>query len=179
VCPVMGLHPAISPDGRFVAFLSTFSELGARGDILARQIFLRDTCLGTTNACRPSTMHISASADDRGDDAGGSAPAISAEGRYVAFVSAASHLVPGDANQRVDAFVHDTCLASTACIKATWLLSRGRLGAEADADTLALALTPDGGILAFASPASNLVPGDTNDAEDVFVISTREDGFSF
>lgn len=173
------LHPAISPDGRFVAFLSTSSELGARGDILARQIFLRDTCLGTTNACRPSTMHISASADDSGDDAGGSAPAISAEGRYVAFVSAASHLVPGDANQRVDAFVHDTCLASTACIKATWLLSRGRLGAEADADTLALALTPDGGILAFASAASNLVPGDTNDAEDAFVISTREDGSSF
>jgi Tol biopolymer transport system component len=172
------LHPAISPDGRFVAFLSTSSNVGARGGILTRQILLRDTCLGTTNACRPSTMHISASPDDNGSDAEGSAPAISAEGRYVAFVSAASHLVPGDANQRVDGFVHDTCLASTACIKATWRLSRGRLGAEADADTLALALTPDGEVLAFASAASNLVPGDTNDAEDVFVISAREDGSS-
>src|SRR5882724_1306052 len=168
------LHPAISSDGRFVAFLSTSSNLGARGDILARQIFLRDTCMGTTNACRPSTMYISASADD--GEAGGLAPAISTEGRYVAFVSAASRLVPDDTNQRVDAFVHDTCLASAACVKATWRLSRGRLGAEADADTLALALTPDGRVLAFTSTASNLVPADTNGAEDVFVILVREDG---
>jgi Tol biopolymer transport system component len=172
------LHPAISPDGRFVAFLSTSSNLGATGGTLVRQIFLRDTCRGTTNSCRPSTMHISAAADDSAGDAEGSAPAISAEGRYVAFVSAASHLVPDDANQCVDAFVHDTCLglASTACIKATWRLSRGRLGDEADADTLALALTPDGRVLAFTSTASNLVPGDSNGAEDVFVISAREDG---
>jgi len=170
------LHPAISPDGRFVAFLSTSSNLGTRGDITARQIFLRDTCAGTTNACRLSTMHISASSDAREGEGGGSAPAISAEGRYVAFVSADSYLVPDDANQFVDAFVHDTCLASTACIKATWRLSRGIFGAEADADTLALALTPDGGVLAFTSTASNLVPGDTNGVEDIFVISAREDG---
>jgi len=172
-------QPAISPDGRFVAFLSASSNLGATGGILARQILLRDTCAGTTNACRPSTMHISVSADESEDEDEVSAPALSAEGRYVAFVSAASHLVPDDANQRADAFVHDTCLVSTACIRATWRLSRGRLGAEADADILALALTPDGRALAFTSTASNLVPGDTNGAEDVFVISAREDGLDF
>jgi Tol biopolymer transport system component len=169
------LHPALSPDGRFVAFLSTSSNLGPTGGILARQIFLRDTCKGTTFACRPSTRHIAASADESEGEDGVSAPAVSAEGRYVAFVSAASHLVPDDANQRVDAFVQDTCLASTACIKATWRLSRGRLGAEADANTLALALTPDGRVLAFSSRASNLIPGDSNGEEDVFVISARED----
>jgi hypothetical protein len=123
-------------------------------------------------------MHISASADAhaREGQAGGSAPAISAEGRYVAFVSADPHLVPDDANQFVDAFVHDTCLAFTACMKATWRLSRGRFGAEADADTLALAFTPDGRVLAFTSAASNLVAGDTNGVEDIFVISARENG---
>ena len=168
------LHPAISPDGRFVAFLSTSSNLGARGDIVARQIFLRDTCMGAAKPCQPSTLHISDSAGDSEGQA--SVPAVSAEGHYVAFVSASSHLVPDDTNQRVDAFVHDTCLATTACVKATWRLSRGRLGAEADADTLALALTPDGRVLAFTSTASNLVPGDTNGAEDVFVISASEDG---
>ena len=165
------LHPAISPDGRFVAFLSTASNLGATGSTLARQIFLRDTCTGTTNGCRPSTVHISASADDGESEAGGSAPAISLEGRYVAFVSAVSHLVPDDTNQWVDAFIHDTCLVTPAYIKATWRLSRSRLGADADADTLTLALTPNGRVLAFTSTASNLVPGDTNGAEDVFVIS--------
>jgi Tol biopolymer transport system component len=165
------LHPAISPDGRFVAFLSTATNLGEGGNNLAGQIFLRDTCMGTTNACQPSTMVISASAEDSGGEDGGSAPAVSAEGRYVAFVSAASHLVPDDANQRADAFVHETCLAANACINATWRLSHGSLAAEADADTLALALTPDGRVVAFASAASNLVPGDTNGADDVFVIS--------
>jgi len=173
------LHPAISPDGRFVVFLSTSSNLGATTRMLARQIFLRDTCTGTTVACRPSTMLISASADESEDEDRASAPALSAEGRYVAFVSASSHLVPDDANQRADAFVHDTCLASTACIKATWRLSRGPFGAEADANILALALTPDGRALAFTSTASNLVPDDTNGAEDVFVISAAEDGTDF
>jgi len=173
------LHPAISPDGRFVAFLSTSFNLGATEGLPARRIFLRDTCMGTTNACRPSTMLISAAAEDREDDDAVSAPDLSAEGRYVAFVSASSQLVPDDANQHADAFVHDTCLSSTACIKATWRLSRGRLGAEADADILALALTPDGRALAFTSTASNLVPGDTNGVEDVFVTSAREDGPDF
>jgi Tol biopolymer transport system component len=171
------LHPAISPDGRFVVFLSTSPNLGTIGDIQARHIFLRDTCTGTTNPCLPSTMLISAAAEANED--GASAPALSAEGRYVAFVSASSHLVPDDANQSADAFVHDTCLASTACIKATWRLSRGWLGADVDADILALALTPDGRSLAFTSAASNLVPGDTNGMEDVFLISAREDDPEF
>ena len=170
------LHPAISSDGRFIAFLSMSSNLGRTGANLSRQIFLRDTCKGTTYACRPSTIHIAASADEREGEDGVSAPAVSAAGRYVAFVSAASRLVPDDTNQRADAFVHDTCLASTACIKATWRLSRGRHGAEPDADMLALALTPDGRVLAFTSRASNLVPGDSNGEEDVFVISAREAG---
>jgi Tol biopolymer transport system component len=174
-----GLHPAISPEGRFVAFLSTSHNLGATGDVQARHIFLRDTCMGATNPCLPSTMLISAAADESEDEDVVSAPAISAEGRYVAFVSAYSHLVPDDANQRADAFVHDTCLSSAACIKATWRLSRGWLGAEVDADILALALTPDGRVLAFTSVATNLVPYDTNGAEDVFVISAREDGPEF
>jgi Tol biopolymer transport system component len=173
------LHLAISPDGRFVAFLSTSPNLGATGDIQARHTFLRDTCTGATNPCLPSTMLISAASDESENEDGGSAPAISAEGRYVAFVSASSHLVPDDANQRADAFVHDTCLASAACIKATWRLSRGWLGAKVDADILALALTPDGRSLAFTSTASNLVPGDTNGMEDVFLISAREDGPEF
>jgi len=173
------LHPAISPDGRFVAFLSTSPNLGATGDIQARHTFLRDTCTGATNPCRPSTMLISAAADESENEDGVSAPALSAEGQYVAFVSSSSHLVPDDANQRADAFVHDTCLTSAACIKATWRLSRGWLGAEVDADILALALTPDGRVLAFTSVATNLVPDDTNGAEDVFVISAREDGPEF
>jgi Tol biopolymer transport system component len=170
------LHPGISPDGRFVAFPSTSPNLAVRGGIFARQIYLWDTCTGTTNACRPSTTLISASADEIRGNAEGSAPAISAEGRYVAFVSGASHLVPDDPNQRAGAFVHDTCLGSTHCMKATWRVSRGRLGAEADANILALALAADGRLLAFASAASNLVAGDTNGVEDIFVISVLEDG---
>lgn len=169
----LSLHPAISPDGRFVAFLSTSSNLGATGGGLAHQIILRDTCMGATKPCQPSTVHISDSAESSESRPRGSAPAISMQGRFVAFVSAASHLVPDDANRRADAFVYDTCLTSNACTKATWRLSQGRFGAEADADTLSLALTPDGRVLAFTTAASNLVPDDTNNAEDIFVISAR------
>jgi hypothetical protein len=124
-------------------------------------------------------MLISAAADASEDEDRTSAPALSAEGRYVAFVSASSRLVPDDAIRARMRLYADTCLAYSAWINATWRLSRGRFGVEADAVILALALTPDGRVLAFSSAATNLVPDDTNGVEDVFVTSAREDGPGF
>jgi hypothetical protein len=90
-------------------------------------------------------------------------PAISADGRYVAFQSLASNLVPGDTNGTVDVFVHDRAAGTTERV------SLASDGAEANADSSQPAISADGQHVAFRSLASNLVPGDTNGTLDVFV----------
>jgi Tol biopolymer transport system component len=90
-------------------------------------------------------------------------PAISADGRYVAFYSDASNLVSGDTNGARDVFVRDLQTGETTRV------SVGTSGAEANGDSFAPALSSDGRYVAFASAATNLVDGDTNDANDIFV----------
>src|SRR5262249_22544698 len=90
-------------------------------------------------------------------------PTISADGRYVAFYSDASNLVSGDTNGARDVFVRDLQTGETTRV------SVSSSGAEADGDSFAPALSADGRYVAFASAATNLVAGDTNDANDVFV----------
>jgi Tol biopolymer transport system component len=90
-------------------------------------------------------------------------PALSANGRFVAF-SSASNLVPGDTNGTYDVFVHDRQSGMTERV------SLGPNGIQGNGrNSWAAALSADGRFVAFSSWASNLVPGDTNDKEDVFV----------
>ena len=89
-------------------------------------------------------------------------PSVSADGRYVAFVSIASNLVPGDTNGVLDAFVLDR--QTDTVVRA----STNQYGGQADGQTWSPAISPDGRYLAFASNATNLVEGDTNGAGDVF-----------
>jgi Tol biopolymer transport system component len=90
-------------------------------------------------------------------------PALSADGRFVAFESVASNLVPGDTNDARDVFVRDRRTGTTQRV------SLGPNGVQGDEGSDTLTLSADGRFVAFSSYASNLVPGDTNDAEDVFV----------
>lgn len=90
-------------------------------------------------------------------------PAISADGRYVAFYSDASNLVSGDGNGARDVFLRDLQTAETTRV------SISNSGAEANGDSFAPALSSDGRYVAFASAATNLVDGDTNEANDIFV----------
>ena len=90
-------------------------------------------------------------------------PAISGDGRYVAFYSDASNLVAGDANRARDVFVYDRQTGETTRV------SVGVGGAEANGDSFAPAISADGRFVVFSSAASNLVPGDTNRADDIFV----------
>lgn len=99
-----------------------------------------------------------------GADGGGfDTTSLSADGRYVAFVSSADNLVPGDTNRRSDVFVRDTLLGSTVRVS----VATG--GHQANNDSEHPSISADGRYVAFASWASNLVPGDTNRLEDVFV----------
>jgi Tol biopolymer transport system component len=97
-------------------------------------------------------------------DGGGSFdPSISADGRFVAFWSSASNLVPGDHNFRQDVFVRD--LRN----KTTRRVSVDTTGGDADGDSFYPTISGDGRYVAFASRAADLVAGDGNFAEDIFV----------
>jgi Tol biopolymer transport system component len=99
---------------------------------------------------------------------GSNAPSISANGRYVAFHSAASNLVRGDTNRVFDIFVHDRKTHQTRRV------SVSNRGGQANAESFGPpSISPDGRYVAFGSLASNLVAGDANDTTDVFVYDRR------
>jgi Tol biopolymer transport system component len=86
---------------------------------------------------------------------------ISADGRLVAFDSAASNLVPGDTNGRPDAFVHDRATGTTSCVSVdSDRVPRGGAGPS---------ISADGRFVAFWSFSPDLVHGDRNGTFDVFV----------
>src|SRR5687768_7377430 len=102
----------------------------------------------------------------QGDDSSGRyGLAISADGRFVAFTSDATNLVPGDTNKATDVFVRDRQTGKTERVS----VGLGGVEGAGYSGVNGLALSADGRFVAFQSGASNLVPGDTNDAEDVFV----------
>jgi Tol biopolymer transport system component len=99
---------------------------------------------------------------------GSSSPALSAGGHLVAFVSQSPDLVSGDTNRTSDVFLHDRAAGTTS------RASLGRTGEQPDGPSSEPAISADGRFVAFASEATNLVPGDTNGASDIFVRDTRD-----
>jgi Tol biopolymer transport system component len=158
-----GYPPAISADGRFVTFDSGATNLVPGDTNASFDVFVRDRKLGRTE--RISTS----SGGAQGDDSSFS-PALSAGGRFVAFVSRASNLVPGDTNGGacseppcVDLFVRDRKLGT---IKRVSVSSKGE---QANEQSFNPSISAGGRLVAFVSDASNLVPNDTNGLRDAFV----------
>lgn len=156
-------EPAISADGRYVAFSSYSSNLVPSDTNGKEDVFVRDTVAGTTT--RVSVGSGGTQSNDFSEFA-----AISADGRYVGFMSAATTLVTGDTNGVEDVFVRDSVAGTTTRV------SVGPGGVEGNGGSqtsrLASAFSADGRYVAFASGASNLVAGDTNGMFDVFVRDT-------
>jgi Tol biopolymer transport system component len=148
--------PAISADGRYIAFSSSASNLVAGDTNGVQDVFLRDQVSGYTTRV---------SVDSFGAQANGasSSPAISADSFYVAYQSMASNLVAGDTNSRPDVFVYHRITGVTTRIS----LATG--GTQANSVSNSPAISTDGRYVAFSSDASNLVAGDTNGCGDVFV----------
>jgi Tol biopolymer transport system component len=151
--------PSISADGRFVAFASESRVLvpGAGDTNGKHDIFVRDRQTGVT-------QWVSVAPDGSQSDSSSGSPSISADGRWVAFSSLATSLVPGDTNVQDDIFVHDRQTGVTNRV------SVASDGTEANRGSYYSSISGDGRLVAFISAASNLVPGDTNSADDVFVI---------
>jgi Tol biopolymer transport system component len=148
--------PAISADGRFVAFSSDATNLvpGDTNGVL--DAFVRDRQGGTTRRVSLGSAGIQRKS-------GGAVSSISADGRFVVFVSVATKLVPGDTNSVDDVFIRDRQMGVTRRV------SVGQGGVQANGSSDRAAISADGRFVAFLSRATNLVPGDTNSADDVFV----------
>lgn len=119
---IRGSPLAISADGRYVAFQDTAGNLLPGSQLGHPDIYLRDTCTGAAQPCTPSTIRISIAADGGLANAASQLPAISGDGRYVAFNSGATNIVLGSAG--FDVFVRDTCNgAPSGCTPQTTLQS--------------------------------------------------------
>jgi Tol biopolymer transport system component len=167
------LGVSISGTGRYVAFVSAATNLVAADTNGADDVFVRDTCIGAPADCTPRTTLVSVGLGGGPANGGSAHPAISRSGRFVAFASSASDLVTGDNNNAYDIFVRDTCAgAPTGCVAVTWRASVSDAGVEGNSDSIQPAFSGNERYLAFASNASNLVAGDNNGVQDVFVRDT-------
>jgi len=161
--------PAISNDGRYVAFYSDASNLVSGDTNGVGDIFARDIQAGVTTRVSVDSSGYEANG---GDSNYYSYPylAISGDGRFAAFPSEATNLVSGDTNNARDIFVHDRQTGQTRRV------SVASNGAEANAGSGAVDISDDGRYVAFASAATNLVMGDTNGKRDIFVHDLQTGG---
>jgi TolB protein len=148
--------PALSHNGRYAAFMSDASNLVAGDTNDATDVFVRDRWKGTTKRVSLSSAEVPGNLASMN-------PGISANGRYVVFLSDASNLTPGDINHYADVFVRDRWTGTTRRIVAK-LTGRNYAGAT---------ISDDGRYVSFVSAATDLVPGDTNGWEDAFVNDRR------
>jgi len=148
--------PYISGDGRYVTFSSNATNLVTEGANINVDIYVRDLFLGQTRkvSVRPAGVFTELNSWN---------PAISADGRHVVFTSGDSGLVPGDIEGPQDIFVRNL---------ETWAIERvsvSTAGAEANERNGVAATNADGSVVAWWSRADNLVEGDDNGQDDIFV----------
>ncbi len=193
----VSIDPAISQEGRFVAFASTAQNL-IPGVGPTQEVYLRDTCTGiavtTPPTCSP-TLLIASSPDGLTPGNGLSeSPSISGcssltvtactTGQSIAFASLASNLSGSVQNGIENIFVRNPCLAitisttttTTGCVPSTLLASHaaGTAPPPADGKSVAPSVSGDGNTVSFISFADNLVPNDANGLEDVFLASATQ-----
>jgi Tol biopolymer transport system component len=186
-------NPAISADGRFVAFTSIAANLAPGDTNREADVFVRDRATG-------ATTRVSFGNGGAEGNGGSGDPAISSDGRFVAFDSLASNLVPGDTNSQSDVFLRDRAAGTTTRLSsdrdggyAPSISANGRFVAfrafiprpwnpvllydRATGKTNTMApdgggtLSADGRFVAFAT-AWPIDPSDTNGKSDVYVHDT-------
>jgi cysteine-rich repeat protein len=150
--------PAITPNSRFLVFQSEATNLVAGDTNVRSDIFVRDRLTATTERVNVATG--GAEANDL--SLGG---ALSHDGRFVAFASFASNLVPGDTNGVSDVFLRDRVVGTTECVS----VASGGVPGNGMSAVDRFAVSADGRWVVFFSVASDLVAGDANGKWDVFV----------
>ena len=150
--------PAISGNGRYVAFGSDATNLDTSTNRIV-QVYLHDRDLDTTTL-------VSERVKNGGNQGGNKLshdPSISKDGRYIVYESKASNLVWKDTNGKPDIFLYDRVTRKN---KRVSVRSNGK---QANGGSFDPAISANGKFIVFASYARNLVRGDTNGKQDVFV----------
>lgn len=152
-------QPTISADGRFVAFTSASNNLTDDDGTDNQDVFVRDL---TNNATRLVSRNGGTAANGTSNQ-----PAISPDGRYVAYASSANNLSDADGDGTKDVFLHDRSTGVSS------LVSVGSGGVPALGDSQHPAVSAMGAVVAYESTAGNLATGDALLLSDVFATDTR------
>lgn len=148
--------PALSADGRYAVFDSESPDLVSGDNNNRWDIFVRDRQSGQITRVSVGAAGTQATDNSR-------RPSLSADGRYLAYESAAPNLVAGDTNGAIDVFVRD--LQSLPSLRA----NTSGAGTHANAASGEAGLSRDGRFAVFSSAATNLIDGDSNASSDVFL----------
>ncbi|HSH03023.1 MAG TPA: hypothetical protein VLL52_10935 [Anaerolineae bacterium] len=149
------MQAVISSNGRFVAFATHATNLAPDNNTYS-DIYLRDITLGLT-------QRITLAPDGSESNGRSLDPTISANGRYIAFTSYATNLVPDDTNLSRDIFLHDRQTGLTELVSLT------HTGQQSNNISMKPSLSSDGRYIVFVSEATNLVPNDNNNNQDIFI----------
>lgn len=157
--PLRAFNPSISGHGRWVAFVVSVGRPYRALEIEVRDMKSNRTIL----ASRASASHGAVAADDCSD------PAISANGRYVAFATKAKNLSPVDGDSTEDVFVRDLATNRTVLVSR----AAGQRGAPGNGDSSNPSISADGRYVAFESYANNLDPPGNGATPEIFVRDMR------
>lgn len=149
---------SMTPDGRSVAFFSQAPDLVPNDSDRVQDVFVRDRVTGTTD-------RVSISATGGEPNNSSIRPSISADGRYVAFGSTATNLIPDDQNPGDDIYIHDRLTGETRVV------SISDEGEQASGQSFIPTLSADGRLVSFTTPGS-MVPEDANGTYDIYVVDT-------
>ncbi len=158
-------NPSISPDGRYVAFVSTATNLvtGVTPDGVTPQVFLHDTCNGPTlsSTCSPTTYLVSTPDGITPGNAPSSEPSVANDATYVSFTSSASNFgaTAPNPHSAQEIFARETCLVTTTCTGVTTLVSTPDGVTPANNISSESQIVSAGRFIVFASTATNLVAG--------------------
>lgn len=149
--------PAISADGAYVVFSSFATNLSANDTDAVVDVYRKNVATGAIDVVSRSAAGV------KGDQAS-SNPAISADGRYVAFATSATNLLPASAdnNGKIDIYRKDMSTGAIVLVSGS---ASNVIGTD---DSVTPNMSADGNVIAFTSAATNLVTGDTNAKNDVF-----------
>ncbi|WP_426574637.1 DUF4214 domain-containing protein [Aquihabitans sp. McL0605] len=155
---------SVSKDGRYVAFLSDATDLVAGDTNLATDVFVHDLV-------NDVTQRVSLGATSIQGNGHANSPHISADGQSVLFRSGASNLVPGDGLGHQNWFERNLKTQFTVAVDQSLGLNLGNDEANFEGS-----ISADGSVVAFVTKSSNLVAGDTNTRDDVFVRMVESEG---
>jgi WD40-like Beta Propeller Repeat len=164
--------PTVSADGRYVAYSTSENE--------HTQVFVRDTCEGAASGCKAQTTLLSAASDGSAANDDSNSPSISANGRYVAFSSAATNLVE-NAPAGHQIYLRDTCAgAEASCAPSTQVVSVDSNGGLTGTESFLPSISASGRYVAFlavtqshAQQQAGVAPGAKNSGfRQVFVRDT-------